>query len=122
CKMVKYLGGEGSKGNHKLKYCSDGFKVKLDSKEQVALWPQPAGIFSDGAEFHPRVFLAQVCELYTKIVVEGLKPEDFTLEQDAFYQLLGNQMVVDKETGVVMFRLFTDFSITVSDDVPKDLM
>ncbi|KAK7055962.1 hypothetical protein R3P38DRAFT_3170627 [Favolaschia claudopus] len=115
CKMVKYSSGEGSKGNHKLKYCSDGFKVKLDSKEPVAPWPQPAGIFTDGAEFHPRVFLAQVCELYTKLVVEGLKPEDFTLEQDAFYQLLGNRMVVDGEMGAVMFKLFTDFTIPKSD-------
>ncbi|KAK7062280.1 hypothetical protein R3P38DRAFT_3167271 [Favolaschia claudopus] len=122
CRVVKYTGGEGNKSNHKLKYCSDGFKVKLDSKEPVAPWPQPAGIFTDGASFHPRVFLAQVGELYTNLVVEGQKQESFTLEQDAFYQLLGKRMVVDEETGAVMFRLFTDFAIPASDDIPSDLL
>ncbi|KAF8134716.1 hypothetical protein K438DRAFT_1502723, partial [Mycena galopus ATCC 62051] len=93
CNKIKY-NGEGNKDNHKLKYCSDGFKVKLSDGDLAARWLQPAGIFTDGTQFHPRVFLAQVCELYSKLVIEDLQPHNFTVEQDVFYELLGKRVHV----------------------------
>ncbi|KAJ7692883.1 hypothetical protein B0H17DRAFT_878445, partial [Mycena rosella] len=51
CKATKYPGPSGAPENHKLKYCSDGFKPTLDD-DIPAVWPLPLGIFTTGTDFH----------------------------------------------------------------------
>ncbi|KAJ7703434.1 hypothetical protein B0H14DRAFT_2416463, partial [Mycena olivaceomarginata] len=121
CFAVPFITTETAKENHKLKYCSDGFRVRLDSAESPALWPLPSGIFTEGIEFHALVFLAQIREFYDTVIIDKIKPENYTMEQYAFSQLLAKRIRVDPDTGAVMFRLFKEFAIPVSDGVPDEL-
>ncbi|KAJ6460701.1 hypothetical protein C8R47DRAFT_1226202 [Mycena vitilis] len=121
CLTIKYPGPTGSDENHKKIYCSDGFKTKLAS-EAAAPWPQPNGIFTKGAEFHPFVFLAEVREVYGRLFTDSVKPEDLSLEHDALLKLLNTRLVVDDSTGNVMFKMFPDFAIPAKDNIPDYLI
>ncbi|KAJ7615765.1 hypothetical protein DFH06DRAFT_1365836 [Mycena polygramma] len=120
CRTIKYPGPTGSAENHKLQYCSDGFKPATKD-DYLPIWPLPAGIFTAGKEFHPRVFLAHVRELYEALVTHKMKRGDFTMEQEAFFQLLEKRTVVDSTSGAVMFKLFTEFTLAAGDAVPDSM-
>ncbi|KAJ7037697.1 hypothetical protein C8F04DRAFT_1328715 [Mycena alexandri] len=119
CLTIKYPGPPGSPVNHKKACCSDGFKPKL-TDDVVAPWPLPTGIFSNGAHFHPLLFLAQVREIYDRLIIDRVKREDLSLEHDAFLKLLEARLVVDSG-GNVLFKLFSAFTIPAEDKVPDDL-
>ncbi|KAJ7268917.1 hypothetical protein C8J57DRAFT_1227685 [Mycena rebaudengoi] len=106
CKTIKFPGPAGSPENHKKASCSDGFKPTL-SGDIVPIWPLPSGIFTTGTKFHPLVFLAQVRELYQRLVLD---------------QLVKSRVVVNPDTGAVLFRMFKDFDIPAGDLVPDDLI
>ncbi|KAJ7841190.1 hypothetical protein B0H14DRAFT_2218996, partial [Mycena olivaceomarginata] len=87
CNKVMYPGGKGgSPENHKKGHCSDGFKQKAPA-EDSAPWPQPAGLFTTGSEFHPLPFLAAVRDLYEKVVIAA-DPGNLGLEDEAFSIML----------------------------------
>ncbi|KAK6969492.1 hypothetical protein R3P38DRAFT_3500892 [Favolaschia claudopus] len=127
CKTLKYPGPSGSPENHKKLFCSDGFRPTLTG-ETVAPWPLPPGVFSAGIRFHPRVLLAHVREVYTRLFVDKIKREDLSLEDDAFLRLLDSRVVIvpasddDKLRGAVLFKMFATFSIPASDTFPDDLI
>ncbi|KAK7000737.1 hypothetical protein R3P38DRAFT_3218571 [Favolaschia claudopus] len=131
CKTLKYPGPSGSPENHKKLFCSDGFRPTLTG-ETVAPWPLPPGIFSAGIYFHPRVLLAHVREVYTRLFVDKIKREDLSLEDDAFLRLLDSRVVIvpssvpssddDKLRGAVLFKMFATFSIPATDTFPDDLI
>ncbi|KAK7027758.1 hypothetical protein R3P38DRAFT_3190841 [Favolaschia claudopus] len=120
CKTLKYPGSSGSPENHKKLFCSDGFRPTLTG-ETVAPWPLPPGVFSAGIHFHPRVLLAHVREVYTRLFVDKIKREDLSLEDDAFLRLLDSRVVIvtgsddDKLRGAVLFKMFATFSIPATD-------
>ncbi|KAJ7165980.1 hypothetical protein C8R46DRAFT_1219750 [Mycena filopes] len=120
CKAIKYPGPTGAPENHRLKYCSDGFKPTL-ANDTPAIWPQPTGIFTNGTDFHPFIFLSSVRELHEKLVVEGAMDHDLSLELDAFRNLLQARMVIDPTNGVVMWKLFAAFTVPASDGIPDEL-
>ncbi|KAJ7094960.1 hypothetical protein C8R44DRAFT_577859, partial [Mycena epipterygia] len=86
CHKVMYPGKTGSPENHKKGYCSDGFKQKATTGDDLPPWPQPAGIFTGGSEFHPLLFLAAVRDVYEKVVMEENK--DVEMEHEAFLLML----------------------------------
>ncbi|KAJ7607603.1 hypothetical protein DFH06DRAFT_1486459 [Mycena polygramma] len=120
CKTIKYPGPTGSAENHKLSYCSDGFKPATKD-DYLPIWPLPAGIFSAGKEFHPRAFLGHVRELYEALIIHKTNRGDFTMEQEAFFQLLEKRTVVDSTSGAVMFKLFMEFTLATGDAVPDSM-
>jgi hypothetical protein len=67
-------------------------------------WPQPQGIFTNGTTFHPIKFLANIRELYERVVVEK-GSGDMLMEHEAFADLLAKRLVV-LEDGSVLFKLF----------------
>ena len=113
-----YPGPTGAPENHKKGYCSDGMKQTLTHSKQnqdppkpnqsVSLatptWPQPVGIFTNGTQFHPTVFLDKVRELYAKVVI-GTASGELLLEDEAFAHLLARRTVV-LENRSVLFKLF----------------
>ncbi|KAJ7157998.1 hypothetical protein C8R43DRAFT_1180381 [Mycena crocata] len=120
CKTIKYPGPSGSPENHKKSFCSDGFRPTLKG-ETVPAWPLPPGIFTNGTDFHPLVFLAGVRELYEALVIQRVNREDFSMEDEAFYQLLSARVTLDKATGAVMFKLYSELNVPDSDGVPEDM-
>ncbi|KAJ7138759.1 hypothetical protein C8R43DRAFT_1131921 [Mycena crocata] len=120
CKTIKYPGPSGSPENHKKSFCSDGFRPTLKG-ETVPAWPLPPGIFTNGTDFHPLVFLAGVRELYEALVIQRVNREDFSMEDEAFYQLLSARVTLDKATGAVMFKLYSELNVPDSDGVPVDM-
>ncbi|KAJ7270317.1 hypothetical protein C8J57DRAFT_1226969 [Mycena rebaudengoi] len=121
CKTIKYPGPAGSPENHKKASCSDGFKPTL-SGDTVPIWPLPSGIFTAGTKFHPLVFLAQVRELYQRLVLDQVSAVDLSLEEDAFFTLVKSRVVVNPDNGAVLFKMFKDFDIPAGDLVPDDLI
>ncbi|KAJ7937612.1 hypothetical protein B0H13DRAFT_1588397 [Mycena leptocephala] len=119
CKTIKYPGPKGAPENHKLNYCSDGFRPSL-KHDTPPVWPLPAGIFTNGSDFHPRILLAHVRELYEALVVQSIKREEFSMEEEAFYQLLESRTVVGAD-GAVMFKLFPEFNVPAASGVPDDM-
>ncbi|OBZ70789.1 hypothetical protein A0H81_09131 [Grifola frondosa] len=87
CRQVKYPGGVGSKGNHKKQYCSDGVKPK-DGTDFSPEWPQPPGIFTSGAHFHPVAFLTTLREMYETTVMNDGRDVVVDMEYLAFANLL----------------------------------
>ncbi|KAJ7668743.1 hypothetical protein DFH06DRAFT_1378734 [Mycena polygramma] len=120
CKTIKYPGPTGAAENHKLAYCSDGFRPATKN-DYLPIWPLPTGIFTAGKEFHPRAFLAHVRELYEALITHKIDRGDFTMEQEAFFQLLEKRTVVDSTSGAVMFKLFTEFTLAAGDAVPDSM-
>ncbi|KAJ6463118.1 hypothetical protein C8R47DRAFT_992805 [Mycena vitilis] len=121
CKTIKYPGPTGAPENHKLSYCSDGFKPAIKAKaDTLPIWPLPSGIFTSGRDFHPLVFLAHVREIYEALITHKMKREDFTMEQEAFFQLLSSRTVVDT-SGAVTFKLFKDFAVPTESTVPDNM-
>jgi len=68
----------GSPENRKKGCCSDSFKQKAATGDDLPPWPQPAGIFTGGSEFHPLLFSAAVRDVYEKVVMEGNKDRNAT--------------------------------------------
>ncbi|KAJ7124766.1 hypothetical protein C8R43DRAFT_898805 [Mycena crocata] len=129
CHAVPFIKTEVSEANvgttaenHKLRYCSDGFRPTLED-DTPAVWPLPSGIFTKGATFHPLIFLSNVRELHQRLVIEQAKQEDLSMEQDAFRQLLESRVIVDSDTGAVMFKMFNaeTFKVPDSDRIPAEL-
>ncbi|KAJ7710181.1 hypothetical protein B0H16DRAFT_1344247 [Mycena metata] len=121
CNAVSFVKLEaGSPGNHKKVYCSDGFKPKLTG-DSVAPWPLPAGIFTDGIHFHPFSFLAQVREVYDRLILDRVQHKDLNLEHDVFLKLLEARLDVDGPSGNALFRTFEAFTIPAEDMAPGDL-
>jgi hypothetical protein len=118
CRTIMYPGPTGAPENHKKGYCSDGVKQTLTHSKQnqdppkpnqsVSLatpaWPQPVGIFTNGTQFHPTVFLDKVRELYAKVVI-GTASGELLLEDEVFAHLLARRTVV-LENRSVLFKLF----------------
>ncbi|KAJ7166768.1 hypothetical protein C8R46DRAFT_1351047 [Mycena filopes] len=122
CKTIKYPGGSGAPENHKLVYCSDGFRPVLKAKDEVVpAWPLPTGIFTNGVEFHPLVFLSQVRDIYETLVIQKVEHADFSMEEEAFFRLLESRVVIDELTGAVMFKMFKEFNVPAADGVPDDM-
>lgn len=94
-----YPGPTGSSENHKRGVCSDGVRQTAKSIP----WPQPQGIFDNGAEFRPIAFLQKLREVYEDIVVQGQQREDVPMEYQAFTALLSAQTV--DEGGALLFNL-----------------
>ncbi|KAJ7081765.1 hypothetical protein B0H15DRAFT_912554 [Mycena belliarum] len=119
CSKIMYPGPAKSPENHKKGYCSDGFKQKVVEAES-APWPQPAGVFTSGSEFHPLVFLATIREVYEKVAVEA--DSNLTLEHDAFLLMLQKPgRIFKSSTGVVLFKLFTGYDVPAADTTPSGL-
>lgn len=118
CRTIMYPGPTGAPENHKKGYCSDGVKQTLAHSKQnqdppkpnqsVSLaapaWPQPTGIFTNGTQFHPMIFLDKVRDMYTKVVIEGASGE-LLLEHEAFAHLLARRTVVLEDRSV-LFKIF----------------
>ncbi|KAJ7247360.1 hypothetical protein C8J57DRAFT_1241080 [Mycena rebaudengoi] len=109
CKTIKYLGPAGSPENHKKASCSDGFKPTL-SGDAMPIWPLPSRIFTARTKFHPLVSLAQVRELYQRLVLDQVSAVDLSLEEDAFFKLVKSR-VVNPDNGAVLFKMLKDFDI-----------
>lgn len=103
--------------NHKPGHCADGGPVRLLSKIP---WPQPAGIFTDGSQFHIIPFLRKVQELYLRCIEhtsEGapLSFEDLEVELQAFAHMLIPRLITT--TGAVERPAFELFDgIDIADD------
>ncbi|KAJ7182935.1 hypothetical protein C8R43DRAFT_968527 [Mycena crocata] len=120
CKKIMYP-ARNSPENHKLGYCTDGFKQKSKDGEEVP-WPQPEDIFTRGTEFHPLVFLAVLREVYERAVVQK-DVSGLTMEQDAFFEMFkAPGRVSISTTGAVLFKLFAGFEIPKADNVPEGLL
>ncbi|KAJ6484175.1 hypothetical protein C8R45DRAFT_931628 [Mycena sanguinolenta] len=115
CHKVMYPGKTGSPENHKKGYCSDGFKQKT-SAEESTLWPQPAGIFSTGSEFHPVSFLAAVRNLYDKVVLQT--GSNLSVEEEAFSVMLQEPGRTLNVNDAVLFKLFAGYNIPAGDKIP----
>lgn len=112
-----YPGGKGgSPENHKKGHCSDGFKQKAPA-EDSAPWPQPAGLFATGSEFHPLPFLAAVRDLYEKVVIAA-DAGNLGLEDEAFSIMLQQPGRIITVNGAVLFKLFGGFEVPAGDRVP----
>jgi hypothetical protein len=112
-----YPGGKGgSPENHKKGHCSDGFKQKAPA-EDSAPWPQPAGLFTTGSEFHPLPFLAAVRDLYEKVVIAA-DAGNLGLEDEAFSIMLQQPGRIITVNGAVLFKLFGGFEVPAGDRVP----
>ncbi|CAK5283262.1 unnamed protein product [Mycena citricolor] len=119
CHQDMYAGGRGGEENHNRGVCSDGFKQKIPTGEEPVPWPQPAGVFSKGLHFHPRVFLQLVQHIYQKLVVEKLGTMGLSMEEDAFLAMFQKpERIVTKTDGSVFFKLITGLSIPVNDRIP----
>ncbi|KAJ6497153.1 hypothetical protein C8R47DRAFT_1212691 [Mycena vitilis] len=119
CSKVMYPGPTGSQENHKKGYCSDGFKQKPPAGE-VAPWPQPAGIFTTGSEFHPLPFLEAIRDVYEKVVVEA-DSTSLTIEHEALALMLKDPARTLEAGGAILFKLFTGYAIPADDRTPDAL-
>ncbi|KAJ7467666.1 hypothetical protein FB451DRAFT_1178035 [Mycena latifolia] len=119
CCKIMYPGPKKSPENHKRGYCSDGFKQKVTDGE-FAPWPQPDGLFTTGSEFHPLPFLSAIREVYEKVVVE--KDYNISMEHEAFLGMLRKSgRIIKTDSGAVLFKLFTGFTIPSDDPTPEVL-
>ncbi|KAJ6450330.1 hypothetical protein DFH09DRAFT_1400157 [Mycena vulgaris] len=119
CNKIMYPGPKGSAENHKKGHCSDGFKQKIVEGE-FAPWPQPAGLFTTGSEFHPLPFLAAIREVYEKLVVEA--DSNITMEREAFLLMLQKPgRIITSDAGAVLFKQFAGFTIPADDTTPEIL-
>ncbi|KAK7678884.1 hypothetical protein QCA50_018024 [Cerrena zonata] len=81
CKVIMYPGPTKSPQNHKRGFCSNGCPVTFKRFNKVKNekpgnqnvspppYPQPAGIFSEGEQFHAIRFLQTVQDVYMRLVV-----------------------------------------------------
>ncbi|KAJ7210815.1 hypothetical protein GGX14DRAFT_697448 [Mycena pura] len=83
-------------------------------QNKLPVLPPPAGIFTNGSDFHPHVFLAYVRELYQAVVVQNTKREE---NRKHFYMLLESRTVFGTD-GPVMFKMFTEFNMGVCATFP----
>ena len=107
CKTVMYPGRPGAPENHKKGVCADGVRQKPKPEStDVSLpeWPQPHGIFTNGSHFDPLRFLLMVRELYDKVVAGSVSDLDYSMEDEAFSQMLSSRIVM--RNSCVLFRLF----------------
>ncbi|KAK6971771.1 hypothetical protein R3P38DRAFT_3297859 [Favolaschia claudopus] len=122
CNRVMYPGSSGSPENHKKGYCSDGFKQNTkNSGDNLAPWPQPAGIFTSGSEFHPFPFLLAIRTLYEKVIVEK-NHESLTVEDEAFSLMINQPGRMVAVNGAVLFKLFPSYEIPAADGVPDSIL
>ncbi|OBZ69714.1 hypothetical protein A0H81_10073 [Grifola frondosa] len=106
CKMVMYPGPERSAANHKKSYCTDGVRQKpkviertlngvvQKVVEELPEYPQPAGLFTHGTHFHPKIFLAYVVDLYTRLIAHSGPGSEKAMEDAAFAALLTKRLRV----------------------------
>lgn len=122
CKLLMYPGGAASKErNHKKGYCSDGVKSKAtkDAADDIPPFPQPHGIFEDGAKFHGVQFLKAVSTYYESFIVQGLPASSGEAEDAAFAQMLAARMK-RVSPGLTLFQLYKH--TTCSLDTPHELI
>ena len=90
-----------------LSVCADGVrqKPKPESADvSLPAWPQPHGIFTNGSHFDPLRFLSTVRELYDKVVAGSVSDPDYSMEDEAFSQMLSSRIAM--HNGCALFRLF----------------
>ncbi|KAJ7026747.1 hypothetical protein C8F04DRAFT_966119, partial [Mycena alexandri] len=116
CNKIMYPGPKKSPENHKKGYCSDGFKQKT-AEDESASWPQPAGLFTAGSEFHPLQFLITIREVYETVVVKA--DNNVSMEQEAFLSMLPGRIIISD--SAVLFKLFAGFTIPADDGTPENL-
>ena len=115
CKVIMYPGKTNSPENHKHGYCSNGVQQKARSCDILPRWPQPPSIFTKGTHFHPLVFLSAIRSLYKTVTVPGA---DITMEDEAFSDLLAQQLKV-QDDGSVRFQLY---DLELSSEKPQCLI
>ncbi|OBZ68323.1 hypothetical protein A0H81_11830 [Grifola frondosa] len=123
CKMVMYPGPERSAANHKKSYCADGVRQKPKVVErtvndvvhkvveELPEYPQPVGLFTHGTHFHPKIFLAYVLDLYTRLVARNGSGSEKAMEDAAFTALLTKRLRVFPEEGLALFELFPSMKL-----------
>jgi len=67
-------------------------------------WPQPAGIFTKGQEFHSFVFLSMIHQLYEKVGEDTITEHEYSMEDTAFSKMLGSCIVI--KVGCTLFCLY----------------
>lgn len=132
CKAIKYPGPTGSPENHKRGCCSDGAKSTLATSKQnqdprspdnpfvthrLPEWPQPEGIFTNGTNFHPLVFLSKLSEMYEKVVIDK-ESGHLLMEHQAFAALLVRRTITLAD-GSVLFKIF---DVPYPDSTPEELI
>lgn len=114
-----YPGPVNSPENHNKGYCSDGAKQLSAKFTDVPEYPQPEGIFSQGKQFDPIVFLKTIREFYEKVVVEKVAQESLTVEDVAFGRMVNTRVIVCND-GAVLFKLYP--YLTCPPSTPKALL
>ncbi|RDB21084.1 hypothetical protein Hypma_011838 [Hypsizygus marmoreus] len=118
CKVIMYPGPTGAPENHKKGYCSDGVSQKSKkSSEVLPAWPQPPGIFITGTHFDALAFLAAIHDTYEKVV--GQASKDYSMEEQAFSQLLFQRIKPQPDNGPVYFELF---DLILTRETPESLV
>lgn len=90
---------------------SGGCTTVAQDSDVLAPWPQPPGIFITGNMFDPAKFLFAVRDLYEKVADHRAHnnsdiPCDYTLEDQAFSQMLGARTkIIDKHSFFHLFDL-----------------
>lgn len=123
CKRVKYPSGAPSSENHKREHCSDGVRSTLRKgpghSDILPPWPQPEGIFTCGAYFHPIVFLAQLKALCEKLHAHGANHNTVDLESNALWSMFKARTTEDASTGAILFQLFSHLTLSPSNSVDE---
>ena len=115
-----YPGKTDSDFNHKKQYCSDGARQvaqdferlingqKVKVVEEPPPYPQPAGIFAMGVEFHATRFLAEVSSLYDRVVVrkEVLGMQDLALASLLHQRTLIVPASESNPRSMTLFKLY----------------
>ncbi|OBZ68322.1 hypothetical protein A0H81_11831 [Grifola frondosa] len=79
--------------------------------EELPEYPQPVGLFTHGTHFHPKIFLAYVLDLYTRLVARNGSGSEKAMEDAAFTALLTKRLRVFPEEGLALFELFPSMKL-----------
>lgn len=82
-------------------------------------WPQPEGIFTRGAYFHPIVFLAQLKALCEKLHIHGTNHNTIDLESNALWTMFKARAIEDTATGTILFQLFNHLTLSPPNSVDE---
>lgn len=123
CKQVKYPPGAPSSENHKREHCSDGVRSTLRKgsghSDTLPPWPQPEGIFTRGAYFHPIVFLARLKALCENLHTNGTNHDTIDLESNALWSMFKARTTEDAGTGAILFQLFDHLTLSPPNSVDE---